>query len=147
MMSYCLTANAIFLSPHCTNIITCTGIEFISIGKNLRLFEPNFSTVIFNSPSLKHITFREGRESLDGYAFFSTTSPVSVDVPASVNVVSGYTFFNYSTMTITFAGDCPEMENEEWYGNVIVRYNPDMVGWDNCDWSSEKGTLTLEPIQ
>jgi hypothetical protein len=50
-------------------------------------------------------------------------------------------------MTITFAGDCPKMESEKWYGNVIVRYNPDMVGWDNCDWSAEKGTLTLEPIK
>ena len=125
----------------------CTSIEFISIGKNLRLADPNFSTVIFNSPSLKHITFREGRESLDGYALIAITSPVSVEVPASVNVVSGNTFFNYNTMTITFAGDCPKMESEKWYGNVIVRYNPDMVGWDNCDWSAEKGTLTLEPIQ
>ena len=125
----------------------CTGIESISIGKNLRLADPNFSTVIFNSPSLKHITFREGRESLDGYAFVSITSPVSVEVPASVNVVSGNTFFNYSTMTITFAGDCPEMESEEWLGNVIVRYDPDTVGWDNCDWSAKEGTLTLEPIQ
>ena len=125
----------------------CIGIESISIGKNLRLFEPNLSTVIFNSPALKHITFREGRESLDGYALVSITSPVSVEVPASVNVVSGNTFFNYSTMTITFAGDCPEMESEEWLGNVIVRYNPDTVGWDNCDWSAKEGTLTLEPIQ
>ena len=125
----------------------CTGIESISIGKNLRLYESTYSTVVFNSPSLKHITFREGRESLDGYAFVSITSSVSVEVPVSVNVVSGYTFFNYNTMTITFAGDCPKMESEKWYGNVIVRYNPDMVGWDNCDWSAEKGTLTLEPIQ
>ena len=125
----------------------CTGIESISIGKNLRLHEPGFATVIFNSPALKHITFREGRESLDGYALVSITSPVSVEVPASVNVVSGNTFFNYSTMTITFAGDCPKMESEKWYGNVIVRYNPDMVGWDNCDWSTEKGVLRLEPIQ
>ena len=125
----------------------CTGIEFISIGKNLRLFEPNFSTVIFNSPALKHITFREGTESLDGYALVSITSPVSVEVPASVNVVSGNTFFNYSTMTITFAGDCPKMESEEWLGNVIVRYNPDMMGWDNCDWSAKTGTLTLDPIK
>jgi len=125
----------------------CVGIESISIGKNLQLFEPNFSTVIFNSPALKQITFREGRESLDGYAFVSITSPVSVEVPASVNVVSGHTFFNYNTMTITFAGNCPEMASEEWLGNVIVRYNPDMMGWDNCDWSAEKGTLTLEPIK
>ena len=126
----------------------CTGIESISIGKNLQLFDPNISTVIFNSPALKHITFREGRESLDGYAFVSITSPVSVEVPASVNMVSGRTFFNYSTMTITFAGDCPQItEKDKWYGNVIVRYNPDMVGWDNCDWSAEKGTLTLEPIE
>ena len=125
----------------------CTSIEFISIGKNLQLFDPNFSTVIFNSPSLKHITFREGRESLDGYALVSITSPVSVEVPASVNVVSGNTFFNYSTMTITFAGDCPKMESEEWLGDVVVRYNPDKMGWDNCDWSTEKGVLRLEPIQ
>ena len=125
----------------------CTGIEFISIGKNLRLYEPMASNVIFNSPALKRITFREGRESLNGYALVSFTSPVSVEVPASVNVVSGNTFFNYSTMTITFAGDCPKMESEEWYGNVIVRYNPDKKGWDNCDWFAEKGTLRLEPIQ
>ena len=125
----------------------CIGIESISIGKNLRLFEPGVSTVIFNSPSLKHITFREGRESLDGYALVAITSPVSVEVPASVNVVSGNTFFNYSTMTITFAGDCPEMKSEEWLGNVIVHYNPDMMGWDNCDWTAKKGTLTLEPIK
>ena len=125
----------------------CTSIEFISIGKNLQLFEPNISTVIFNSPSLKHITFREGRESLDGYALVAITSPVSVEVPASVNAVSGNTFFNYSTMTITFAGDCPKMESEEWLGDVVVRYNPDMLGWDNCDWSAEKGALRLEPIQ
>ena len=126
----------------------CIGIESISVGKNLRLYEPNISTVIFNSPSLKHITFREGRESLEGYALVSITSPVSVEVPASVNMVSGCTFFNYSTMTITFAGDCPQItEKDEWYGNVIVRYNPDKMGWDNCDWSAEKGTLRLEPIQ
>ena len=105
------------------------------------------STVIFNSPALKRITFREGRESLDGYALVSITSPVSVEVPASVNVVSGNTFFNYSTMTITFAGDCPEMESEAWFGDVVVRYNPDKMGWDNCDWSTEKGVLRLEPIQ
>ena len=125
----------------------CTSIEFISIGKNLRLYEPGFATVIFNSPALKRITFREGRESLDGYAMFSITSPVSVEVPASVNVVSGNTFFNYNTMTITFAGDCPKMESEKWLGDVIVRYNPDKMGWSNCDWSAEKGTLTLEPIK
>ena len=126
----------------------CIGIESISIGKNLRLSEPGFATVIFNSPALKSIIFRDGVESLDGYAMFSITSPVSVEVPASVNMVSGRTFFNYSTMTITFAGDCPQItEKDKWYGNVIVRYNPDMVGWDNCDWSAEKGTLTLEPIK
>ena len=125
----------------------CTGIESISIGKNLQLFDPNISTVIFNSPSLKRITFREGRESLNGYALVSITSPVSVEVPASVNVVSGNTFFNYSTMTITFAGDCPKMESEEWLGDVVVRCNPDKMGWDNCDWSAEKGVLRLEPIQ
>ena len=125
----------------------CTGIESISIGKNLRLSDPNFSTVIFNSPALKQITFREGRESLDGYALVSITSPVSVEVPASVNVVSGNTFFNYNTMTITFAGDCPKMESEKWLGDVIVRYNPDKMGWSNCDWSAKEGTLTLEPIK
>ena len=125
----------------------CTSIEFVSIGKNLQLSDPNFSTVIFNSPALKRITFREGRESLDGYALVSITSPVSVEVPASVNVVSGNTFFNYSTMTITFAGDCPKMESEEWSGDVVVRYNPDKMGWDNCDWSTEKGVLRLESIQ
>ena len=125
----------------------CIGIESISIGKNLRLSEPGFSTVIFNSPALKRITFREGRESLDGYALVSITSPVSIEVPASVNVVSGNTFFNYNTMTITFAGDCPKMESEKWLGNVIVRYNPDMMGWDNCNWSAKEGTLTLEPIK
>ena len=125
----------------------CIGIESISIGKNLRLYEPNISNAIFNSPALKRIIFREGRESLEGYALVSITSPVSVEVPASVNVVSGNTFFNYNTMTITFAGDCPKMESKKWYGNVIARYNPDMVDWDNCDWSAEKGTLTLEPIK
>ena len=125
----------------------CIGIESISIGKNLRLSEPGFSTVIFNSPALKSIIFRDGVESLDGYAMFSITSPVSVEVPASVNVVSGNTFFNYNTMTITFAGDCPKMESEEWLGDVIVRYNPDKMGWSNCDWSAEEGTLTLEPIK
>ena len=125
----------------------CIGIESISIGKNLRLFEPGFSAVIFNSPALKHITFREGTESLDGYALVSITSPVSVEVPASVNVVSGNTFFNYNTMTITFAGDCPKMESEKWLGDVIVRYNPDKMGWSNCDWSAKEGTLTLEPIK
>lgn len=125
----------------------CTGIESISIGKNLRLYDSSFSTVLFNSPALKRITFRDGRESLDGYALVSITSPVSIEVPASVNVVSGDTFFNYNTMTITFAGDCPKMESEEWFGDVIVRYNPDRMGWDNCDWSAERGTLTLEPIE
>ena len=125
----------------------CIGIESISIGKNLRLYEPGFATVIFNSPALKRITFREGRESLDGYALVSITSPVSVEVPASVDVVSGNTFFNYNTMTITFTGDCPKMESEKWLGDVIVRYNPDKMGWSNCDWSAEKGTLTLEPIE
>ena len=126
----------------------CIGIESISVGKNLRLYEPAASNVIFNSHALKSIIFRDGGESLDGYAFVSITSPVSVEVPASVNMVSGRTFFNYSTMTITFAGDCPQItEKDKWYGNVIVRYNPDKMGWDNCDWSAEKGTLTLEPIQ
>ena len=126
----------------------CIGLESISVGKNLRLYEPTASNVIFNSHALKSIIFRDGVESLDGYAMFSITSPVSVEVPASVNMVSGRTFFNYSTMTITFAGDCPQTtEKDKWYGNVIVRYNPDMVGWDNCDWSAEKGTLTLEPIE
>ena len=126
----------------------CIGLEYISVGKNLRLYEPAASNVIFNSHALKSIIFRDGVESLDGYAMFSITSPVSVEVPASVNMVSGRTFFNYSTMTITFAGDCPQItEKDKWYGNVIVRYNPDTVGWDNCDWSAEKGTLTLEPIE
>ena len=125
----------------------CIGIESISIGKNLRLHDPGFATVIFNSPALKSIIFRDGVESLDGYAMFSVTSPVSVEVPASVNVVSGNTFFNYNTMTITFAGDCPKMESEKWLGDVIVRYNPDKMGWSNCDWSAKKGTLTLEPIK
>lgn len=125
----------------------CIGIESISVGKNLRLYEPTASNVIFNSPALKSIIFRDGVESLDGYAMFSITSPVCVEVPASVNVVSGNTFFNYNTMTIIFAGDCPKMESKKWLGDVIVRYNPDMVGWDNCDWSAEKGTLTLEPIK
>ncbi|MBR2019857.1 MAG: leucine-rich repeat domain-containing protein [Clostridia bacterium] len=125
----------------------CIGIESISVGKNLRLYEPAISNVIFNSPALKNIIFRDGVESLDGYAMFSITSPVSVEVPASVNVVSGNTFFNYNTMTITFAGDCPKMESEKWLGDVIVRYNPDKMGWSNCDWSAKKGTLTLEPIK
>ena len=125
----------------------CIGLESISVGKNLRLYEPAASNVIFNSHALKSIIFRDGVESLDGYAMFSITSPVSVEVPASVNVVSGNTFFNYNTMTITFAGDCPKMESEKWLGNVIVRYNPDKMGWSNCDWSAEKGTLTLDPIK
>ena len=49
-------------------------------------------------------------------------------------------------MTITFAGDCPKMESEEWLGNVIVHYNPDTMGWDNCDWSAKKGHLHLKQL-
>lgn len=114
----------------------CTSLETVTVSKADRLngsSQPIFSNV----PSLSKIIFEEGYTEIDGYAFFATTSDIEVIIPASVKTIEPNVFFNYGSIKFIFKGDCPDIGNGEFHGNVTVCYDPDTKGWDECTWKND----------
>lgn len=122
----------------------CTSLRTITIP-------PNLSLVYFNSipfdyiPSLEKIIFENGRDEINGTSVFVISSDAEIIIPKSVKKFSPYAFYIYDSAKFIFWGDCPEIvEQETFYGNPTIFYDPTTKGWDECVW---KDTYNLEPIQ
>ena len=123
--------------------VNCTSLETISVPKELDLYclkAPSF----YNIPSLEKIIFKEGRETITGYAFFDITSNVEILIPKSVKEFSPASFFIHGPARFVFEGDCPTITDiNNFYGNPTIFYNPDTSGWSSCVL---QGQIVLQPI-
>ena len=124
----------------------CEALERVNIPVNLDLRA--YEQTRFNEvPALKQITVDEGREILDGYAFFAITGTTEILIPAGVKTLGPDVFFMYGdNVSMKFLGDCPELTREvaEFTGNPTFYYDPAMKGWEDCPW---KGNYTFKPIE
>ena len=127
----------------------CASVKRITIPSKLELYPQSLDEAVFyaeNECALEQIVFEEGREEINGYAFFDLTSNVEIIIPASVKKFSPDPFFLHASAKIVFLGDCPEILKKEFYGNptVSISYDSNTKGWENCAW---KGQYTLEPMK
>ena len=127
----------------------CVSLKSINIPTQLELFT-DMQTVFCHNYSLETITFDEGRESIEGYAFFSlnrihVNEDLKIIIPKSVKKLSFYTFFAYGPANLVFLGNCPEVFDETDYCSYFtISYNPNMEGWEDCTW---KDKYTLIPLE
>ena len=125
-------------------LFSCTSLKTINIPTDLYL-RCQTSPVAYEVSSLEKIVFDDGREEIDGYAFFAIKSNAEIYIPASVKKFETWTFFIYSDVKIIFSGDCPEVLGEsKFLGNATIYYDPDTEGWDECEW---KNTFPMIPIE
>lgn len=124
----------------------CTSLRRVNIPAQLDLNV--LDAICFNEvPALEQITVDEGRENLDGYAFFALTGKTEIIIPASVKKISPHVFFIYGdNVSMKFLGDCPELigESTEFSGHPTFCYDPATKGWEDCPW---KGDHTFKPIE
>lgn len=121
----------------------CTALKSVTIPIGLDVRSP-IRQAFINVPALEKIIFLEGRESINGYAFFDTTGDVEIIIPKSVKEIEPDTFFNRGTARFVFQGDCPKIKNNKnFHGNATIVYDPTTRGWDTCIW---KGQHSMEPI-
>ena len=123
----------------------CTLLKTVSVPAKVSLTavqEPMF----YENPDLKTIIFEEGRESIDGYAFFNITSEPEIFIPKSVTRFSGWTLFIHGNADLIFEGDCPELikGQEALTGTPTVYYDPGTNGWDTCAWRDRFPLLPIE---
>ena len=126
----------------------CTSLKRVVIPPQLDLTAFD-SARFYHNFSLKQIVFEEGREAIDGYAFFGIDSDLEIIVPKSVKQFSPMPFIVDSSLPIhikiTFLGNCPEIINEnDYFGIPTIYYDPDTKGWDAFAW---KDKYQMEPIQ
>lgn len=120
----------------------CTALKTVTVNTKADLLSLSASA-FSNVPALEKIIFEEGREQINGYAFFDTTSSIEIVIPKSVKKFSPEPFFLRGPAKITFLGDCPEIVGKsEFYGEPTIIYDPDTSGWDTCIW---KDRYTLTP--
>ena len=124
----------------------CSALETVTIPTKLRL--DGLDGISFSeNPALKKIIFADGREALDGYAFFFIESNAEVVIPASVKTFGPGTFFVKGKITFRFLGDCPtqtEGISSEFHGTPTILYDPTTKGWEDCVW---KDQYTVKPNQ
>ena len=121
----------------------CTALKSITLPAGVKQASSR-GQVFVNVPALEKIIFLEGRESINGYAFFDTTGDVEIIIPKSVKEIEPDTFFNRGTARFVFQGDCPKIKNNKnFHGNATIVYDPTTRGWDTCIW---KGQHSMEPI-
>lgn len=121
----------------------CTSLKQLEIPTNVDLMCKN-EAIFHNVPTITKFIFRDGRETIKGYAFILTGTDVEIVVPASVKVLSPRVFYLYfpKHITFTFMGDAPEIiedfpEDDElgdWVRITTIRYNPNTSGWDSFAW-------------
>ncbi len=127
----------------------CVSLKSINIPTQLELYA-GMQTVFCHNYALETITFDEGRESIEGYAFFSlnrihVNKNLKIIIPKSVKKLSFYTFFVYGPTKLVFLGDCPEVFDEtDKCSYFTISYNPNMEGWEDCMW---KDKYTLIPLE
>ena len=122
----------------------CSSLAHITVPPALNL--SNAETVPFHTlPALEKIEFAEGREEIVGYAFFATSTPVDIVIPASVKRFSSSPFFIHGEADIIFLGDCPEIvEGTDFYGAPTIYYDPAASGWDACVWQEHYPMIPIE---
>jgi len=122
----------------------CLSLKLITVPAKLDLCA--FDSVRFyNVPSLKKIVFEEGRDVIDGYAFFDITSYVEITIPKSVKEFSSLPFFAHGPIKYVFEGDCPIItEDVDFLGEPTIYYYSNTSGWNNCVWLKKYTLLPLE---
>ncbi len=115
----------------------CSSLKSINIPKNLKMLELE-NPPFYKNDNLEKIIFDDGRNVIEGYAFFNLNSNVHIVIPKSVKEFSPSPFFIYNSITFEFLGDCPTINsNEEFQGDakdITIIYEPETIGWDECDW-------------
>ncbi len=123
----------------------CTLLKTVTVPENLDLHCFEALSSFHNVPSLEKIIFKEGRKEIKGYAFFAITSKAEITIPSSVEQFSPMPFFLYDAVEFVFLGNCPQIvEQEDFYGNPTIYYDPNTDGWENCEW---KDRYSLQPIE
>ncbi len=122
----------------------CTSLKIVSIPAKVKMMamqEPMF----YENPALEKIIFEEGRESMEGYAFFDITSGPEIVIPKSVTKFSAWVLFIHGDAKLFFEGDCPELiaGQEKLTGTTTIYYHPGTNEWDSCVW---KDDYPLKPI-
>lgn len=121
----------------------CTALKSVTIPTELDVRSPSGQAFI-NVPALEKIIFKEGREAINGYAFFDTTEDVEIIIPKSVKEIETETFFIRGPARIIFQGDCPEIKNNrKFHGEPTIFYDPATKGWDTCIWKDQH---PMQPI-
>ena len=126
----------------------CTSLKKITIPTKLNLIclhEPIF----YNVPNIEQIVFKEGRESIIGYALILTNASLEIIVPSSIKNISPlpFTFDPHAQIIFTFLGDAPaivEDRDESWLYNTIIHYNPETTGWESFAW---KNKCEMQPVK
>jgi hypothetical protein len=123
----------------------CTSLKIVSIPAKVKMIamqEPMF----YENPALEKIIFEEGRESMEGYAFFDITSGPEIVIPKSVSKFSAWVLFIHGDAKLIFEGDCPEIiqGQENLTGTPTIYYDPSTNGWDTCVWKDRVPMLPIE---
>ena len=119
----------------------CISLKKITIPTKLNLTSLDES-IFRNVPNMEQIVFKEGRESILGYALINTDADVEIVIPSSVKNISPLPFhFNPpAQITLTFLGDAPtilEDKDVSWLDSAIIRYNPETTGWESFVWKDK----------
>lgn len=119
----------------------CASLKKIEIPTKLNL--TSLSEAIFHDvPNIETVIFKEGRESITGYALIQTSANIQIVVPSSVKRFSPLPFlFNPpAKTTIKFLGNAPtivEDKDVSWVNDVIIRHNPETAGWESFAWKDK----------
>ncbi len=119
----------------------CTSLKKIEVPTKLNLTSLNES-IFHNVPNIEKIVFKEGRESITGYAFINTDADIEIIVPSSVKDFSPLPFlFNPpAQIIISFLGNAPKIvedKNVAWIEEAIIRYNSETTGWESFAWKDK----------
>ena len=121
----------------------CTSLKRINIPPKLSLYANEIAVFVCND-SLETVIIEPGREVIEGYLFFVLYNNCEVIIPESVKKISFDAFMMFDNAKLVFLGDCPEMyEKYSLSKNLIICYDPNTNGWDNCPW---KETYTFIPM-
>lgn len=119
----------------------CTSLKKIAIPAKLNLTSLN-EPIFHNIPNIKTVIFKEGRESITGYAFIQTDADVEMIVPSSVRNISPLPFFFNppAQIILTFLGNAPaivEDKDVSWLEDATICYNPKTTGWESFLWKDK----------
>ncbi len=128
----------------------CKALWRVTIPAKLDL-TANDGCRFLSLSSLYSLSFDEGRESIEGLAYFEFKTTVDVTIPASVRTFSPgvFTVWDEQNIHIRFQGDCPEIVGDANFdpnAMITIYYDPDTAGWEDCVWKDRYEMIPERPI-